>query len=112
MTSSPPSFPHPTPSSLLSINIQFGLSTSHSCTSIIGIQNPPILGNFWIFLENFNNEINIVTYGFFFANAQSIYYSHVYNKADTKANSFSPNRLLWKTNAQMKFQDGNSVIEK
>ena len=47
-------------------------------------------GNFGIFLENFNNEINIVTYSFFLANAQSIYYSRMYNKSDRKSNSFSP----------------------
>ena len=43
----------------------FGLSTPHHWTSLTGIQNPPIHGNFEFFLENFNNEINTVTYSFF-----------------------------------------------
>ena len=49
---------HPPSSSPLSTNINFGLNTPYSWTSLIGIQNPPIRGNFESFLENFNNEIN------------------------------------------------------
>ena len=67
----------------------FGLSSPYSWTSLIGIQAPPsTLGNFGIFLETFNNGINIVTYSFFFALANSIYYSHMYIKTNRKANSF------------------------
>ena len=70
----------------------FTLSTPHSWTSLIGIQNSP-KGNFEMLLENFNNEINIVVQSFFFANTQSIYSSDIYNKIDRKANRFSPRRL-------------------
>ena len=76
--------PHPHPPHLLLYpqRSYFGLSTPSSWTSLIGIQNPTTQSNFGIFLENFNNEVNIVTYSFFFANAQIIYYSHIYNKTD------------------------------
>ena len=44
----------------------FGLSIPHSWTSLIDIQSPT-LGNFEIFVETFNNEVNIVAYNIFFA---------------------------------------------
>ena len=91
-----PTFPPPSPLHfpLYSQTYNFGLSTPHSWTSLIGIQNSPTLDNFGIYLENLNNEINMVMHSFFFANAQSIYYSHMYNKTDRKANSFSLIRPL------------------
>ena len=72
-------------------------------TSLIGIQDPLTLGNFGIFFENFNNEINIVKLSFFFANAHGIYYSHMYNKTDRKANRLSPSRLLRTANVSSVF---------
>ena len=75
----------------LSTNIQFW-SKHTPLLDLLNWHSPPSShqGNFGIFLENFNNEINIVTYSFFLANAQSIYYSRMYNKSDRKSNSFSP----------------------
>ena len=61
-------FGPPTPTSLLPTNMQF----SSKQTSLLDVLNWhsnhfPALGNFGIFLENFNKDINIVTYSFFFA---------------------------------------------
>ena len=86
----------------------FDLTRPHFWTSLIGIQPPPpppplTLGNFGSFLENFKNEINIVTHSFFLANAHSIYYSHMYHKTDRKVNSFSPSRLLRKADVSLVF---------
>ena len=86
-----PPLTHP-PLPLYPQTSNFTLSTPHSWTSLIGIQNSP-KGNFEMLLENFNNEINIVVKSFFFANTQSIYSSDIYNKIDRKANRFSPRRL-------------------
>ena len=86
-----PTLTHP-PLPLYPQTSNFTLSTRHSWTSSIGIQNSP-KGNFEMLLENFNNEINIVAQSFFFANTQSVYYSDIYNKIDRKANRFSPRRL-------------------
>ena len=76
-----------TPSSPLSTNIQFWSNHTplldvlnwHSTTSHTQTHTHThnTLGNFGIFLKNFNNEVNIVKYSFFFANAHSIYYSHI-----------------------------------
>ena len=41
----------------------FGLSSLHSCRSLISIRHVP--GKFGVLLEDFNNEINILTYSFF-----------------------------------------------
>ena len=71
----------------------FGLSTSYSWKSLIGIQHSPIPGYFRNLTQNFNNEINIVTYSFFFAKVHSVYYSHKYNKTDRKANILLPSRF-------------------
>ena len=53
-----PPLTHP-PLPLYPQTSNFTLSTRHSWTSSIGIQNSP-KGNFEMLLENFNNEINIV----------------------------------------------------
>ena len=41
-----------------------------------------------IFLENINNDMNILTYSFFFGNAHNIYNSQKCNKSDGKTNRF------------------------
>lgn len=56
-----------------------------------------------LYPSTFKNDNNIVTYSFFISNAHGIYYSHVYNKTDRKAKSFSPSRLLWKANVHLVF---------
>ena len=71
--------------------LRFAVKISHPCNN----EKYPVLQHFSHFVikyltsnrttENFNNEINIVTYSFFFANAQSIYYSHIYNETDVKS---------------------------
>ena len=94
--------PNP-PSSPLSTNTKFW--SKH--TPLFGILNwhskPPTLGNFGIFLNNVNNEINIVTYSFFFTTANSIYYFHMYNITEWKTNSYLPGQLLWKANVPSMF---------
>ena len=55
-------------------------------------------------------------YSFFFANTQSTCFSHMYYKTDTNAGRFSPSLECFydrtPSQAQKKFHDGNSVIEK
>ena len=65
----------------------FGVTSSHPWRSLIGIWYPQ--ENFGIFLETFNNEINLKTYSFFFAIAHNIYYSYKYNTTDRKAHRLS-----------------------
>ena len=96
----------------------FCLSSPHSWTPLTAIQSIP-QGNFRIFLEDFNNEISIVSYSFFFANAHNIYYSPKSTKTDRKANRLSPRRLLLKANIpfrttnqpQQKCQERNGVTK-
>ena len=91
-------FGHPNPSSPLSTNFAQTIQFRSKHTQLVDVLNchstpssPPNLINFGIFLENFNNEINIVTYSFFFA------------KAQRKANRFSPSQLLWKASVPSVF---------
>ena len=96
----------------------FGVTSSHPWRSLIGLRYPQ--GNFGIFLETFNNEINLKTYSFFFAIAHNIYYFCKYNTTDRKAHRLSPCRkffeklkylqcLIYRITNQLK--KVNSVIE-
>ena len=94
----------------ISRNIQFWSKHNPSWTGLLSVLYP--LGNFGIFLENLNNEINIVTYNLFLF----LYYSHKYNKNDSEANFCEIHMYLqcrhYRTTNQLKkkFQDGNSAI--
>ena len=90
----------------------FVLSTPHTWLFLISIQIPQILKNFGIFLENFNKEINIVTHSFFFANAQSIYYSHICNKTGKKPIVFHQVNFCQRLMYLQCFHYRSSVIEK
>ena len=87
------------PPSLYPQTSNFGLSTPHFETSLSGIQKSPTPGNVRVFIENLKDAINIVTYSLFFANAQCIYCSRMYNKTDRKANRFLQSPFLWTTHA-------------
>ena len=75
---------HPLPLSPLSKNIKFWSMHTLLPDVLNWHSKSPHPGQFRNFLENFNNEINIVPQSFSFANAQSIYYSHISNKIDRK----------------------------
>ena len=74
-------------------------------TSNFGLSSPTLdvpnwhwipLGNFEIFLEKVNNEIQIVTYNFFsllMHTIFNIYYFHKYNRTDRDANRLSSSRV-------------------